>query len=375
MSQTTEDAPAEPAGLVRIRGHHNQNYVATGGNLLTAFGDLPAGVRPKFRVPIPGSMRFDFRTWFVEEDLLRCLAGRPGWHGLVPSVLGRHRGHSVHTYVEGVCLDRVAAPGRAVAPDHLTQIVAFFGRLAAVPRRALPPLSRGWPWGNSTAFFRRLTDFTCQIFAEYADRYGSLFRRLDISVASFQRYAYEAGMLHDRPFALVHGDLHQENIIVRPNGGLFFLDWELATFGDPVYDLATHLRLMRYPDAQRDEVVERWQEAVTAVDSSLAHALRPDLDHYLGFKRLQAVHTDTVRAAAAVERGEEDLGTAVARVHRVLVEAAGPLRLRSEPAEAGVRAAFEGWLRRDRPGSGPAYCNPKAIHFPGVSSGSKPIFA
>ncbi|CAM5643364.1 hypothetical protein SGRIM128S_09667 [Streptomyces griseomycini] len=33
--------------------------------------------------------------------------------------------------------------------------------------------------------------------------------------------------------------------IVDPQGGLWVIDWELAMIGDPLYDLATHLHLMR----------------------------------------------------------------------------------------------------------------------------------
>jgi aminoglycoside phosphotransferase (APT) family kinase protein len=373
MSHTIEDAPADPGGLVRIRGHHNQNYVATEGDLLTAFGDLPEGVKPKFRVPIPGSMTFDFQTWPAEEDLLRCLAGLPGWPELVPAVLGTHQGHPVHTYVEGVALDRVAPPGSTVAPEHLRQIVALFGRLVAVPQRVVPPLSGEWRWENSTAFFRHLVNFTCRVFEGHAGRFGRLFRRMGVSVAALKRYAAGAGRLQARPFGLVHGDLHRENIIVRPNGALFFLDWELATFGDPVYDLATHLRLMRYPDgAQHTEVVEGWRAAVTAVDPRFAAGLDVDLDRYLGYKRIQAVHTDTVRAATAVEMGQEPLDGAVSRVHRVLVEAAGPLRLKREPTERAVRAAFEEWLERDGPRP---YCTSNAIQSPGLPNAVKPSFA
>lgn len=52
-----------------------------------------------------------------------------------------------------------------------------------------------------------------------------------------------------RPFSLLHTDLHRDNVIFSYHGDppLICVDWELATYGDPVHDLATHLVRTAYP--------------------------------------------------------------------------------------------------------------------------------
>ncbi|MGJ3560123.1 phosphotransferase family protein [Streptomyces sp. INA 01156] len=51
-----------------------------------------------------------------------------------------------------------------------------------------------------------------------------------------------------RSYSLLHTDLHRDNLIVSSGGDppLICVDWELATYGDPLHDLATHLVRMRY---------------------------------------------------------------------------------------------------------------------------------
>ena len=52
-----------------------------------------------------------------------------------------------------------------------------------------------------------------------------------------------ATVVPDQPrVSLVHADLRLDNLILRPDGSIAaILDWELATRGDPLADLATTL--------------------------------------------------------------------------------------------------------------------------------------
>ncbi len=58
-----------------------------------------------------------------------------------------------------------------------------------------------------------------------------------------------AGGAAEEEVALVHGDYRLDNLIVDPEGGavLAVLDWELATLGDPLADLATLLAYWGVP--------------------------------------------------------------------------------------------------------------------------------
>lgn len=51
----------------------------------------------------------------------------------------------------------------------------------------------------------------------------------------------------DAPGALLHGDLHRDNVHEDLDGGLAVLDWALAECGDPAFDLAVTLNGVRRP--------------------------------------------------------------------------------------------------------------------------------
>ncbi|MFE9334186.1 phosphotransferase [Streptomyces sp. NPDC006925] len=206
------------------------------------------------------------------------------------------------------------------------------------------------PSGSSAGFLRELLAFT----REHAHRarlpqFGPLFARLGIPpdvLGPHSRLAAEAARLTDRPSCLLHGDLHRANFIVDPADTLWTIDWELAAFGDPLYDLATHLYLMDYPPRQRARVVAEWRQAVTAVLPGADAGLADDLPRYLAYKRAQSVFADVVRQAVAIDTAHgtparaEQLGRTAKLVHDVLVRAAEPLELADVPSPGVIELAY-----------------------------------
>ncbi|MFI7246296.1 phosphotransferase family protein [Streptomyces qinglanensis] len=206
------------------------------------------------------------------------------------------------------------------------------------------------PHGSSAHFLRELLAFT----REHAHRarlpqFGPLFARLGIPpdvLGPHSRLTAEAARLTDRPSCLLHGDLHRANFIVDPADALWTIDWELAAFGDPLYDLATHLYLMDYPPRQRSQVVAEWRQAVTAVLPGADAGLADDLPRYLAYKRAQSVFADVVRQAVAVGAAHgtpaqaDQLGRTAKLVHEILVRAAEPLELTDVPSPGAIEPAY-----------------------------------
>jgi aminoglycoside phosphotransferase (APT) family kinase protein len=66
----------------------------------------------------------------------------------------------------------------------------------------------------------------------------------------------ENGTVWDHPFSLLHTDLRRDNVFVSCDGDptLICVDWELATYGDPLHDEAKHLVGTPYADYQRSDV-------------------------------------------------------------------------------------------------------------------------
>lgn len=349
-----------PTGAVRLAGYHNHNFVVHAPvGLYERRGRGGDARAAKYRFPIPGARKFDWFPWGGEEELLNCLNSLENWRGRVPRVLERPAGYSVHSFAEGVSLGSLRSPGEPVRRSHLAQITGLFALMAEIPGDLLPRCPDGWPDdGDSHAFFRRHVQFARDVFEESVPDYFPLFSRLGVRKEALDAFADTVPRLSRRPFVLLHGDLHRENMVVRPSGELFFIDWELAMRGDPVYDLATHLRLMRYPREQEAEVIRGWYEALARLEPSgslvagMSPGGGPDLRTYLAFKRLQAVHTDTVRSAVLLDRGGTSVRDAALTVCRVLREAREPLRLETCPTPGRVEAHLRDWLLTE--GRGPA---------------------
>ncbi|WP_129841767.1 aminoglycoside phosphotransferase family protein [Streptomyces sp. RFCAC02] len=337
-----------PTPSTVLRGHHRVWQVLPAAG---ALGRLKAG-RPR-----PGVHRFDPRCFGSEEDVLVELALR-GMERIAPVYrLGTADGDlRVHGFIEGEPLSVSRPPGSPLGGGELTQLAGLFGRLAAMPPEAMelvhrcPAVLR--PRG-SAEFLRGLIRFTRRrVYAVHRPEIGGLFAALRVSpgvLAGDGPLARAAARLTDRPFCLLHGDLHRDNLIVaETDGRLWTIDWELALVGDPLYDLATHLHLMRYPPGQEREMTERWARAVEEVLPGAAAGLARDLPRYLAYKRVQSVFTDVVRQAFAVRAapaGELEARLAVAArvVGDALRKAARPLGTGTVPPPGAVEAAYAAW--------------------------------
>lgn len=155
-----------------------------------------------------------------------------------------------------------------------------------------------------------------------------------------------------RPSLLIHGDLHRENLIVDEDKALWTIDWELARIGDPLYELATHLHLMRYPEDQEREVIDRWKATVEAARKGATRGTDDDLPHYLAFKRVQSAHTDIMRAGlrlALLPDGSAELTEAAAEAAHVIasalkaVEGIGGGAKRTTPSMGEVESVLLSW--------------------------------
>lgn len=327
-----------------LPGYHHETY---------AF-PLPLGPfgegRWKVREPRPNLIWFDRRAFVDEEELLNALAGRVRG---VPEVI-RTGSVMLQRYIEGETLGARFQPGTEVPGTLVVQLVELVRELAGVhpeslPVRSLLPEEDRQADGDSQGFIERLVLFAEEhVYARNEHRFGTLFRDLGIDANVFKRLRRCTEGISERPFHLLHGDLHRENLIIDPTAQLWAIDWELAVFGDPLYDLATHLHLMRYPEHQERQVVELW---IAAVESTLAGASRgwqEDLPRILAFKRAQSVFTDVIRAALDLGDGVT-LKRAVPRLREVLRAGAEPLGLSavSTPWEATV--ALRRWHRSYAP--------------------------
>lgn len=365
-----------------LKGYHHEAYAIR----LPAANPLSIRYeRGKLRVPRPGLLWFDRRHFASDDQLLIALQGRVA---RIPDCV-EHEGRFFQGFIEGRTLPDARFGISRISGRHLRQLGELFAQTAAVePGEISVPTVDEERWRrpvadrDTGAFLAGLIDFTeRRVYREHLDAFGSLFTGLGVSATALDGLRQRAGNLAERPFALVHGDLHRRNLIVDSAGDLWFIDWELAMIGDPLYDLATHLHLMDYPQCDVRRVKAVWREAVEDARPGGSEGWERDLPVLLAFKRAQSVYTDVIRTALALTAGAVPGGAvpggavaggpmvaadasadpepfrlrltrAARKVQGVLAHAKEALDLPRIPGRGEIRAAYAEWLR-ERAASGP----------------------
>jgi hypothetical protein len=174
----------------------------------------------------------------------------------------------------------------------IEDVAELFSQLGATPHEQVPAPPAGWPVdGDTPAFAARLSAVTADVHTRFRPEFGALFAALGIPAEPLASVLRGWATLRPRPFRLLHTDVHRKNMILS-DGRTYFLDWELALWGDPVYDLAVHLHKMAYQPDEHDALVARWAETATGPASA---SWETDLPTYLAHERVKSAIVDTVR--------------------------------------------------------------------------------
>ncbi|MFD8193521.1 phosphotransferase [Streptomyces wuyuanensis] len=340
-----------------IEGHHHETYVIPLPPEVAEVLGVDGTVRWKCREPKPGLLWFDRRCFASEERLIGELRGRVG---SVPELV-EVEGVPLQRFVEGATLGTRYGSEGWLPREVVGQLLRLFTELVAIRpadldlERTCDPADRPRE-GDTAGFLRGLIRFVeTRVYQDNEPEYGDLFEVLGVTAGSLRRLRDRAEGLRERPFCLLHGDLHRENLVLDARGTLWTIDWELAIAGDPLYDLATHLHLAGYPDRQAVAVAGEWAHRVERARPGASRGWRHDLRLLLAFKEAQSVFTDVIRGALTVHgpvtgtgsgaeraRLEETAG----RLHRVMLRGAGPLGLGSVPEPWQIADALQAWCKR-----------------------------
>ncbi|MFF4271194.1 phosphotransferase family protein [Streptomyces sp. NPDC001536] len=325
-----------------LRGYHHETYVVR----------LPGGTRRvKVREMRDGILWFDRRCFRSEEQLLRALQGRID---CIPDVFDV-AGMDMQGFIEGKTLGRSLLWNRRVPGSAFGQLVELFWEMVRITPDALCverrcALDDHAEDGDTDRFLESLIDFMEQrVYYANLPSFGRLFQELGVGSESFTILRKRAAGLKERPFCLLHGDLHRENLVIDSGGRLWAIDWELALLGDPLYDLATHLYLMRYPADQERSMVMEWCRVVERVRPGSSYGWAEDLPRLLAFKRAQSLFTDVIRTSLSLGEGPKFNWTmlpgAVRRLQGILAAGAEPLGLAAVPTPSQIMTALVRWQR------------------------------
>lgn len=326
-------------------GHHNQNYVLALTEQMAKLVGREPGTSVTVRVRRAEVLPVVIRTWTNEAEILQAVRSALPH---APECLLQHEDFAIHSFVEGVPLSGVCGNGKPVDPLLVEAMAQLLAQMTQVRREALPKLPAGWPRKDSRSFLQALATMAdAQIRRPNWAEFGGLFAALGIPDDALTRFAERVPAMARRPYSLLHADLHRDNLIVSYGGQppLICVDWELATYGDPLHDLATHLVRMHYPEHQEAEVIEAWARAMGHVRPAAVNGLGRDLRQYIAFERAQSVYPDIMRAARSVQQSfsPKALDDATTAVSTALRNAAQPLRLRALPGKSDIERVLFRW--------------------------------
>lgn len=308
------------------------------------------------RMPMPGSDVMDLAIW-PEAAVLRAIRDRVTYAPRLLYASDSPR-FQILEFIDGELLDAVAPRGVPVPGHVIGDIGEAFTQICAIPRAMIPPLPADWPADGSTAGFAgRLSAVTAGVHERSLPEFGELFTSVGIPPAPLAHVLPSWATLHARPFRLVHADIHRKNMILS-RGRTFFLDWELALWGDPVYDLAVHLHKMGYSPGEYQTAKATW---LASVPRRASEHWEPDLDAYLAHERVKSAIVDTVRYAKIIVSGQasaQSQAELLAKLAEKLAAAqatGGNWPSRKPPSPEDIWTSIQDWARgrrRDAPPGG-----------------------
>ncbi|MBR2138690.1 MAG: phosphotransferase [Bacilli bacterium] len=92
---------------------------------------------------------------------------------------------------------------------------------------------------------------------------------------------------NDRNLTFIHGDIHRKNIIIN-NENFYLIDWELSTYGDLAYELATHFILMDYTDEEKNILLSK-------LNNINIETLKKDINAYTKFELYRRIVTKEIK--------------------------------------------------------------------------------
>ncbi|WP_405981585.1 aminoglycoside phosphotransferase family protein [Streptomyces sp. NBC_00158] len=290
--------------------------------------DGPAIVRMRTH----GAEVMDLALWREPEVLAAIAEYVPSAPRLLYA--GTDPEFQIHGFVPGRRVDTLAADGDGLPDVVLRAVEGLFADMLRVPASALPRIPGDWPGeGDTPAFADRLTTLV-QTIRHRGDRMAEgLYEALGVPKDPCGLLRERFRGMAARRMGLLHADLHRQNMILTDSGRVAFLDWELALWGDPVYDLADHLHKTGYTADQAREVMAGWERAAP---EECRAGWRPDLGHYLAFESVKSAVVDTVRWGRRIA-GAEGAGER----RRLAEELAAKLAAARPHWEAGARSGPE----------------------------------
>ena len=267
-------------GQKRLNGFYHDNFFVEN-----------AGTKYLLRVKREAVSQLDTRQ--MEESTVLRLLEKQDFPA--PRLLyeNKEKGFSIHNFIEGDVFSSLY-PG-AVAPALIENCAELLARLHDLdwPETVKTTVVAQQGYQDTAGFAQWLIADEKRIFDALWAQDPAVYDDYDFPHDPLAVLRPMAAQIKSEPLTLCHGDLHRHNIIVCNNKGLVALDWELALWGDELYDLATHCVRMFYSEDETQRALLRYI-ALRGYRSQLAEIKR-DFCFYVSFEIIKKMIGDVFR--------------------------------------------------------------------------------
>lgn len=151
-------------------------------------------------------------------------------------------------------------PAGILVPDSLIEFIrTSMSELYRVNREALGAVLAESPWpqaADNEEFLPCLLSWLTGVYESSSPAEKDCMRAIGLPADPFDARNFPLAAT-GRTFRLCHGDLQRENILAAPGNRYSVLDWEMAVWGDPVWDVASHMHRAAYPSGQAESALQR----------------------------------------------------------------------------------------------------------------------
>ncbi len=201
----------------------------------------------------------------------------------------------VISYLPGRRIADIYPPGTSV-PDSLIEFIrTTMSELYRVEREALGAVLRESPWrwvSGNDAFLPDLLSWLTKVYDSSSVEEKECMRAVGLptDLFDFRNFSLDNSL---RTFRLCHGDLQRENLLVASRYRYSVLDWEMAVWGDPVWDIASHMHRAAYPPDQAQSALQRLLASCPDWTASVSDYQAYDV--YLKVEQYRSLILDCVR--------------------------------------------------------------------------------
>ena len=142
-------------------------------------------------------------------------------------------------------------------------------------------ISNNVKWKNNSEFLNFMVENLKKTKTTFLVTVEKIISEFGLEETIFNNYKLD----DKRLLSFIHGDINKDNMLAT-NGGIYLLDWELATYGDLAYEIAMHFILMKYSSEERTYFLDKLCTSILVDRKTLTN----DINLYYLYELLRRIY-------------------------------------------------------------------------------------